>query len=70
MKHANNLSAAIEQSRQPAKEPIDDAVFWHGIRELANKISQCVHEANAYNNVMLPDEDGEEVFYLSPKAEG
>lgn len=36
-------------------QPITDAEFWEVGRELVASLAQCLHEANAYNNVMVPD---------------
>lgn len=60
-----------EYEDTPHFEPIQDATFWGNIREFAQKIDKCVHEANAYNNCML--DDGEtsdpETYALSELGE-
>lgn len=45
--------------------------FWQAVREHGEQIAQCVHEANAYNNVMVGDSDNwpDTVEYgLGPKG--
>lgn len=39
----------------PHNEPILIAEIWTEARERAARLSQCFHEANAYNNAMVPD---------------
>lgn len=60
LNQAKRYTAALdkflsEQRGVSWADPIQDATFWGNVREFAQKIDKCVHEANAYNNVMLDD---------------
>ena len=37
--------------------------FWEAVRDHGEQIAKCIHEANAYNNVMVGDQWPEEVTY-------
>ena len=37
--------------------------FWQAVREHGEQIAKCVHEANAYNNVMVGDNWPDTVVY-------
>jgi hypothetical protein len=39
----------------PHDTPILEAEFWEDGRDLVTEIGQCLHEANAYNNCLVPD---------------
>lgn len=44
---------AIALASMVEKKDTRSADFWCELRSLAETISQCVHEANAYNNVAM-----------------
>jgi hypothetical protein len=41
--------------RFPHNRLISEAAFWEECRSLVADLSQCIHEANAYNNCMADD---------------
>jgi hypothetical protein len=53
-KHCEQLAALIALV-QGQRLPIVDSAWWIETRDLVWKISQGFHEANAYNNAMVPD---------------
>lgn len=56
VKHAKALlENLLEHQGTQHDVPITDGVFWEDTREIVGRIAQCFHEANAYNNVMVPD---------------
>jgi hypothetical protein len=65
-RYAKDMLAMLPDGEgTPHNTPIDDAAFWYGLRNLTGLICQCVHEANAYNNALAPDAEGEEVFSIA-----
>lgn len=44
---------AVALASMIEKKNVRSADFWCELRSLAETISQCVHEANAYNNVVM-----------------
>jgi hypothetical protein len=53
-REAEKLVSLLE-AFEGQKVGIDVQEFWQAIREHGQQIAQCVHEANAYNNVMVGD---------------
>jgi hypothetical protein len=47
---------------------IDVQEFWQAVREHGQQIAQCIHEANAYNNVMVGDGWPDAVQYGLPNT--
>jgi len=48
---------------------LSDGAFWSDIRDLVNSISQCVHEANAYNNIAMGDRVFAKESYIAIQPE-
>ncbi len=55
-KYNRALSALLDQFEgTQARQPHTDGAYWGAVREMAEKLLKAVHEANAYNNVMVGD---------------
>lgn len=55
-KHAGELMQVINLlSRRPKSTHVDEKDAWQDGRNSLEKLTQCFHEANAYNNVVAKD---------------
>lgn len=50
------------------RDAIQDAEFWFDARAHVAELTQCFHEANAYNNAMVPDGESFERDEYGPKG--
>lgn len=51
VQHAEEVLTALKRLKgYPAKEKIDDKDAWFEGRNSLDHLTQCFHEANAYNN--------------------
>lgn len=60
---ADTLSAVLGEKN------LSEGAFWSDIRDLVNSIAQCVHEANAYNNIAMGDRAFAKETYAVAKQE-
>lgn len=54
-KHASELLECLTMlSGHQHRAHVDQKDNWHDARNALERLTQCVHEANAYNNAMEP----------------